>query len=149
MRRLPMAIFRKTQSEEEDNVKCTVAQRANDSVILERKRRRLSENDPDKKSEDCNPSDAPINKMSTVNSINESMSEVQGPMDDNNKNKSQKAWTMEMLMNGGDISANTMNEEVSMSDDEKMFLYARAMHSNHSIQYHMHQIMEQQRVVDE
>ena len=28
----------KTKSEEEDKVKCTVAQRANDSVILERKR---------------------------------------------------------------------------------------------------------------
>ena len=36
----------KTQSEEEEDVKCMVAQRANDSVILERKRRRLSENDP-------------------------------------------------------------------------------------------------------
>ena len=52
-------------------------------------------------------------------------------------------------MDGGDISANTTNEEVSMSDDERMFLYARAVHSNHSIQYHMHQIMEWQRVVDE
>ena len=52
-------------------------------------------------------------------------------------------------MNGGDISANTMNEEVSMSDDERMFLYARAVNSNHSIQYHMHQIMERQRVVNE
>ena len=31
--------FMKTQSEEEDEVKCTVAQRANDSVIFERKRR--------------------------------------------------------------------------------------------------------------
>ena len=31
-------------------------------------------------------------------------------------------------MNDGDISANTMNEEESMSDDEKMFLYARAVH---------------------
>ena len=69
-------------------------------------------------------------------------------MDDNNKNESQKAWTMEMLMNSGNISANMMNEEVSMSDDEKMFLYARAVHSNHSIQYHMHQIMERQRAVD-
>ena len=87
--------------------------------------------------------------MSTVNSINESMSEVQGPTDDSNKNKSRKAWTMEMLMNNGDISANTTNEEESMSDDEKMFLYAKAVHSNHSIQYHMHQIMERQRVVDE
>ena len=28
-------------------------------------------------------------------------------------------------MNGGDISAKTTNEEVVMSDDEKMFLYAR------------------------
>ena len=139
----------KTQSEEEEEVKCNVAQRANNSVVLERKKRRLRKEDPDKKSDDCNQSDASINKLSTVNSINESMSEVQGPTDDNNKNKSRKAWTMEMLMNGGDISANTMNKEVSMSDDEKMFLYARAVHSNHSIQYHMHQIMERQRVVDE
>ena len=138
----------KTQSKEEEEVKCNVAQGANDSVILERKKRRLSKEDPDKKSDDCNQSDASINKLSTVNSINESMSEVQGPTDDNNKNELRKVWTMEMLMNGGDISANTMNEEVSMSDDEKMFLYARAVHSNHSIQYHMHQIMERQRMVD-
>ena len=139
----------KTQSEEEDNVKCTVAQRANYSMILGRKRRRLNENDPDKKSDDCNQSDAPINKWSTVNSINKLTSEVQGPMDDDNENESRKAWTMEMLTNDGDISANMTNEVESMSDDEKMFLYARAVHSNHSIQYHMHQIMERQRVVDE
>ena len=56
--------------------------------MLERKRRRLSENDPDKKSDDYNQSDTPINEMSTVNSINESMSKVQGPTDDDNKNKS-------------------------------------------------------------
>ena len=47
-----------------------------------------------------------------------------------------------MLTNGGDISANTTNELESMSDDEKMFLYTRAVNSNQSIQYHMHQIME-------
>ena len=51
-------------------------------------------------------------------------------------------------MNGGDISMNMRNEEESMSEDEKKFLYARVVHSNHSIQYHMHQIMERQRVVD-
>ena len=45
-------------------------------------------------------------------------------------------------MNDSDISTNMMNEEELMSDDEKMFLYARAVHSNHSIQYHMHKIME-------
>ena len=132
----------KTQSEEEDKVKCTVAQRANDSVILEKKRRCLNENDPNKKSVDYNQSDAPINKRSTVNSINESTSEVQGPTDDDNENESRKAWTMEMLTNDGDISANMTNEVESMNDDEKMFLYTRAVHSNHSIQYHMHQIME-------
>ena len=139
----------KTQSEEEDKVKCTVAQRANDSIILEREKRRLSKEDPDKKSDDCNQSDTSIYKMSTVNSINKSILEVQGPMDDKNENESQKAWTMEMLTNDSNISANMTNEAESMSDDEKMSLYARAVHSNHSIQYHMHQIMERQRVVNE
>ena len=118
-------------------------------MILERKRRGLNENDPDKKSENHNQSDAPISKMSTVNPINKSMSEIQGPTEDNNKSESQKAWTMEMLMNGGNISANTTNEEVSMSDDERMILYARTVHSKYSIQYHMHQIMERQSVVEE
>ena len=66
-------------------------------MILERKRRRLNENDPDKKSDDY---------RSTVNSINESTSEVQGPKDDDNENESRKAWTMEMLMSDSDNSAN-------------------------------------------
>ena len=117
--------------------------------MLERKRRRLNENSPDKKSDNYNQSDAPINKRSTVNSINEWTSEVQGLADDDNENESRKAWTMEMLTKDSNILMNTMNEAESMSDDEKMFLYARAIHSNHSIQYHMHQIMERQRVVDE
>ena len=70
-------------------------------------------------------------------------------MDDDDENESRKVWTMEMLMKAGNSSMNTMNEEELMSDDEKMFLYTRAVHSNHSIQYHMHQIRERQRVVDE
>ena len=94
------------------------------------------------KSDNYSPSDAPINKMSTANSINESAMIAQGPTDDDNENKSRKEWTMEMLMNDGNISMNTMNEEVLMSDNEKMFLYTRVVHSNHSIQYHMHLIME-------
>ena len=48
-----------------------------------------------------------------------------------------------------DISTSTTSEKELMSDDERMFLYARAVHSNHSIQYHMHQIIERQKVVDE
>ena len=54
-----------------------------------------------------------------------------------------------MLTNDGNILTNTTNEEESMSEDEKKFPYATAVHSNHLVQYHMHQIMERQRVVDE
>ena len=74
---------------------------------------------------------------------------AQGPTEDDNKNESRKVWTMEMLMNDGVNSANMTNEEESMSDDERMFLFARAVQSNHSIQYHMHHIIERQRVIDE
>ena len=90
-----------------------------------------------------------ISDGGTENSINETVPDAQGPTEDNNKNESRKAWTMEMLMNGFDNSTNTTNEEELMSDNERMFLYAMAVHSNHSIQYHMHQIMERQKVIDE
>ena len=110
-----------TQSDEENEVKCTVAQRANDSVILERKKRRFNHNDPEESSDNHNQCDTMISDAGTEKSINEMIPETKGPTDDNNKNESRKAWTMEMLMNGGDISMNTTNEEESMSDDEKMF----------------------------
>ena len=138
-----------TQSDEENDVKCTVAQRANDSVILERKKGRFNHNDPEENSGNYNQCEMMISDAGTEKSINEMIPETKGPTDDGNRNESRKAWTMEMLMNGGDISTNTTNEEESMSDDEKMFLYARAVHSNHLIQYHMHQIIERQKVIDE
>ena len=138
----------KTQSEEENEVKCTVAQRPNDSVILERKKRRFNKNNPEEKTDNNNQCDTLIRGKGTENSVNELTPMAQGPTEDNNKNESWKEWTMEMLMNGFDNSANTMSEEESMSDDERMFLYARAVHSNHSIQYHMHQIMERQKVIN-
>ena len=132
----------KTQSKEEDEVKCTVAQRANNSVMLERKRRRFNENNPDEKPHSDSQSDTPISENHTVKSINKSTMVAQGPMDDDDENKLCKACTMEMLMNDSDISMSMMNEQESMSEDDKKFLYARAVHSNHSIQYHMHQIIE-------
>ena len=67
---------------------------------------------------------------------------AQGPADGDDENESCKAWTMEMLMNDGDISTSMMNEEESMSEDEKTFMYDRAVHSNHLIQYHMDQIIK-------
>ena len=138
-----------TQSDEENEVMCTVAQRANDSVILLRKKRQFNYNDPEEKSDNNNQCDTMISDGGTENSINETIPEAQGPTEDNNKNESRKVWTMEMLMNGFDNSTNTTCEEELMSDNERMFLYARAVHSNHLIQYHMHQIMERQKVIDE
>ena len=108
----------KTQSEEENEVKCTVAQRANDSVILERKKRQFNNNNPKQKTDDNNQCDAPISEKSTENSINEITPVAQGPTEDSNKNESRKVWTMEMLMNGSNNSANMTSEEESMSDDE-------------------------------
>ena len=74
---------------------------------------------------------------------------AQESTDDDYENKSQKAWTMEMLINNGDISMSMMNEPEHVSEEVKKFLYARAVHSNHSIQYHMQQIIERQKVIDE
>ena len=91
----------------------------------------------------------PKSEKGTENSINELTPVAQGPTEDDSKNESRKAWTMEMLMNGFNNLVNTTSEEELMSDNERMFLYARAVHSNHSIQYHMHQIMEGQKVIDE
>ena len=91
---------------------------------------------------DNNQCDTLINEKVTENSINELTPVAQGPTEDDSKNESRKGWTMEMLMNGFNNSANMTSEEESMSYNERMFLYARAVHSNHSVQYHMHQIME-------
>ena len=74
---------------------------------------------------------------------------VQGPTGDDDKNKSWKAWTMEMLMSDGNISMTTTNRPEQVSEEYKKFLYARATHLNHVIQYHMQQIIERQKVVDE
>ena len=54
-----------------------------------------------------------------------------------------------MLKNDSDISMGMNNEPEQVSEEDKKFLYTRAVHSNHSIQYHMHQIIESQKVVDE
>ena len=101
----------KTQSKEEEEVKCTVAQRVNDSVILERKRRQFNENNPDEKPNGDNQSDILISEKRTVNSINKSTLVAQGPADDDDENELRKAWRMEMLTNDGDILTSMMNEE--------------------------------------
>ena len=96
---------------------------------------------PDKNIHNVSQSDVSLNEIleATV---------VQGPTGDGDEIKSWKAWTMEMLMNDGDISTTMTNGSEQVSEDYKTFLYARATHSNHAIQYHMQQIMERQKVVN-
>ena len=47
-----------------------------------------------------------------------------------------------------DISMMDSEELTRIKDKNKNFLYARAVHANHMIQHHMHEISERQRVVD-
>ena len=51
-------------------------------------------------------------------------------------------------MNDGNILMTTMNGVKQAREDYKKFLYARAIHSSHVIQYHMQQILEQHKVVN-
>ena len=132
----------KTQSKEEDEVKYNVAQSANDSVLLERKRRQLNESVPNEKAHGVSQSETSVNENHTENSFNKVTTVVQGSLDDNDENESRKAWTMEMLMNNGNISMSMMNKPEQVSEEDKKFLYGRAVHSNHLIQYHMQQIIE-------
>ena len=49
----------------------------------------------------------------------------------------------------GDMSMMNTEELTQIEDRNKKFLYARVVHANHLIQYHMHEISECQQVVDE
>ena len=127
----------KTQSKGEEEVKYNVTQSANDSLSLERKRRQHNKSIPDKKVHGVSQSDTSINENHTENSFNNVTTVAQGPSDDNDESESQKARTMEMLMNDGNISMGMTNQPEQVSEEDKKFLYARAVHSNHSIQFHM------------
>ena len=85
-----MAILQKPKAKEEDEVKCTVSQRVNDSVMLERKRRRFNENTPNEKPHGDSQSDTLISENCTVKSINKSIEAAQGPADDDDENESHK-----------------------------------------------------------
>ena len=98
---------------------------------------------------DISQSNVSLNENSAENLFSDEATTIQGPMDDNKKIESQKACTMEMLMNDSDILMTTMIEHEQAKENHKKFLYAKAIHSNHTIQYHMQHIFECPRVVDE
>ena len=100
----------KTQSEEEEEVKCNVALCANDSVSLEKKRRRLNKTMPNENIHNVSQSDVSFNENPTGNTFNNGATVVQGPTGDDDENELWKAWMMEMLMIYSDISMTMMND---------------------------------------
>ena len=120
-----------TDSDEEPVIKYNVALCAHDSVSLEKKQRQLNRDIP---SEDKN----------QLSLINKEEDTVQGPTNHDDKIESQKAWTMGMPTIDGDISTMDSEELERIEDNNKKFLYTRAVHANHMIQHHMHEISEHQ-----
>ena len=126
----------KSDNDKESIVKYNVALCVKDSVSLEKKRRRLNRNTPSE-------------TKSEFSLINRDIDTVPHPTSNDDKDESRKAWTMGMPTNDGNISTINIAELTQIEDHNKQFLYARAVHANHMIQYHMNEISERQRVVDE
>ena len=126
----------KSDSDEEPIVKYNVALCVKDSVSLEKKRRRLNRNTPNE-------------TESQLSLINRAIDTVPRPTSNDDEDESRKAWTMGMPTNDGDISTINTVELTQIEDRNKQFLYARVVHANHMIQYHMNEISERQHVVDE
>ena len=126
----------KTDSDKDSNVKYNVALCVQDSVSLEKKRRRLNRHFHSE-------------TESQLSLINREIDTVPRPTSNTDEDESRKAWTMGMPTIGGDISTINTEELTQIEDRNKQFLYARAVHANHMIQYHMNEISERQRVVDE
>ena len=126
----------KTDSDEESIIKYNLALCTQDSVSLEKKRRQLNR-------------DIPSEAETQLSLINKENDTVPCPTSNDDENESQKAWTMGMPMIDGNISMIDSEELTRIKDKNKKFLYAQAVHANHMIQYHMNEISERQRVVDE
>ena len=118
-------------------------------MSLEKKRRWLDRDIPSEDASQLSLSHNEINRTDNEDAINEEKDTVQCPTIYDDENESKKVWTMWMLTIDGDISTMDTEELTQIDDSNKKFLYARAVHANHMIQHHMHEILECQRVVDE
>ena len=105
-------------------------------MTLEKKQRRLNRDIP---SED----NSQLSLLSKENNAEQDLTEHGEGIE------SQEAWTMGMPSIDGDISTIDSEERTRIKDKNKKFLYARAVHANHMIQHHMHEISKQRRVIDE
>ena len=105
-------------------------------MSLEKKQRRLNR---DISSED----------KTQLSMINKENNTVQGPTSYDDEIELQEAWTMGLPMIDGDISTMDSEELTRIKVKNKNFLYATAVHTNHMIQHHMHEISECQHMVNE
>ena len=101
----------KTDSNEDSNIKYNVALCVQDSVSLEKKRRRLTR-------------DIHSETESQLSLINREIDTVPRPMSNTDEDESRKAWTMGMPMFDGDISTINTEELTQIEDRNKQFLYA-------------------------
>ena len=137
-----------TDSDEEKIVNYNVALCTQDSMLLEKKQRWLNREIPSEGVNNLSQSHNEINGIDHEETINKETDTVQGPTSYDEEIELQKAWTMEMPMNDGDISTMEADEQEQIEESNKKFLYARAVHTNHMIQHHMQQIIESERVID-
>ena len=138
-----------TNSNEEPVIKYNVALCTHDSVSLEKKRRRLNRDIPSEDKNQLSRSHNKINRTDNAEAINKENNTVQGATSYDDKIQSQKAWTMGMSTIDSNISMMDSEELKRIEDKNKKFLYARAVHTNHMIQHHIHKISEHQQVVNE
>ena len=131
-----------TDSDEEPVVKYNAALCAQDSVSLEKKRRRLNRDIPGEEENQLSLSHNKINRTNNEEAINKENDTVLGPTSYDDEIELQKAWTLGMPTINGDISMMDTEELEQIEDNNKKFLYARAVHANHMIQHHMHEILE-------
>ena len=101
----------KTDSNEDSNIKYNVALCVQDSVSLEKKRRRLNR-------------DIHSETESQLSLINREIDTVPRPMSNADEDESRKAWTMGMPMFDGDISTINTEELTQIEDRNKQCLYA-------------------------
>ena len=138
-----------TDSNEEPVIKYHVALCAQDSVSLEKKRRQPNRDIPSEDENQLSLSHNEINRTDNEEAINKANDTVPGPTSYDDKIESWQEWTMGMPMINGNISRMDTEELEQIEENNKKFLYARAVNANHMIQHHMHKILECQQVVDE
>ena len=100
-----------TDSNEEKNVNYNVAICTQDSVLLEKKQRRLNRDIPSENVNNIHQSNSTINETNREKLINKETNTVQSPTSYDEENVLQKAWTVEMLMIDGNISTTEVDEK--------------------------------------